>query len=387
MSTSLRKVIGAFVLLSACSLHAQQSGYLHLRDSVNRKDTVLSGVSFKYMTATERQMLVRASLEGEEEVKNYTPEQLVGYQEDGVRYDSRRLVQEGGIRNYLLPRAYQEDSIIIYKLWLNDKEKVYYFSVGDSTSLLVPMQRSRKRGGNSAAQAFLLSFPAAEDKSVQDYIASMKPTPGAFDSRYTVVKRGNPNYISRFRWGVQAGVGAVSLSGKGLLDKEYEAKSSFYAGLFFDVPIAVGMSLHPELSFQQYAFSYDSGKALPRDFITYNRRDLTLPILFRYTFCSLRGKVLPFVQLGPKVDFALKREVDGVQLIKKENINGWNGNEWQDKTMDYDHVDKTNIGLVGGVGVEWKCSFRHSLFIDLRYNTDFMDERVSGLFMNVAFNL
>ncbi|MBQ8502265.1 MAG: PorT family protein [Bacteroides sp.] len=393
--TNYYKDFICYLLFICCAIPlSAQHNMLVLRDTISKRDTIINDVTFKKMTPYNRQqgVLVTVWLNEKESVRSYTPTQVSKYVENGITYKSKTLVHKGEKKQLLLPEVYQRDSISIYMFMPEEEEKLYYISIGDNSSLLIPMQDSQRRKGTNAVRTYLESFPLSKEKTVKAYISKMKPTPASFDDRYEVVTSGNPNAITYFRWGIQGGTGFSSFNSKSDFNQDisYTNEISYFAGLFLDIPITNGVSFHPEVNLQHYAHSYQSetsSKQQTKSYIAYNRNDISIPILIRYTLRSIRGKWLPYIQVGPKLDFSLKRDLDELALNSTTlKINGTD--ETIKSWSDISHKqDKFNLGINTGIGVEWKVSLKNSLFFDVRYIRDFTEDRINGYYFSLAINL
>jgi hypothetical protein len=378
-----RKTILLLLLVLAAALTASaQKGknrnYVILHDTITGKDTALHGGTFLQSAAVQRQYAIQW-IKGDT-VRLFTPQEIVGYREGNVTYETKLIPVGGEVRQAMVPRRYQTDLFVLY-LFVNDEgEKEYYFQeVGDNNRLLTAMQGD----GIHTLIAFLEKFPAAaKHEEVRNYIRSMKPTPSDFRNRYRVASTGNLNYILRPRWGVMAGIG--TFKPEDIFFKAFSAQIQPHVGAFVNLPLIADFSLQLELSYRRPVFS-KSSVARDRKFdAVYNRHDLIPGLFARYSVNSLRGKWIPYLQAGFEPKIVLSGNAENQALYAQLADGRWFFGSWKKEERALKSYIPT---FAGGAGVEYKLSFRHSLFFDIRYNYEFADERINGFSVSLSYNL
>lgn len=188
----------------------------------------------------------------------------------------------------------------------------------------------------------------------------------------------NPNLLTRFRYGIMAGTG-IGIFSPDELPESFNDFSYFF-GLFADIPLYKGLSLHPEIYYIKDAGTVENVWREQFTDYTFNREIIVLPLLVRYSFIKKTGKLIPYLQAGPVVDIGLRKEIDERTIIHTGN---------QISSSSKNMIDK-GVYLYGGVsvggGIEYKLNRTHSLFVDLRYSASF-DKGVSNrTFITFAFN-
>ena len=115
--------------------------------------------------------------------------------------------------------------------------------------------------------------------------------------------------------------------------------------------------------------------------VVYNRQDFVLPLMLRYTLVSLKGKILPYMQLGAELGYALKNEsASQYTTTDPDDFIVWT------ESGIIKH-DKFGIAYTAGIGTEWKIRSNHSLFLDLRYCKETTKDYLTGYYAVVSFNL
>lgn len=373
------KCIQLFCLLlclgGTISVFAQKRNLIIYKDTITGKDTVVANVSFANEKYKKRQYAVCTINKEGNITHTYQAKDITAYKEGNTLFISQRILVNGDIRQVLLPRVYWKNDLSIYS-FIPDKGREEYYVQMSKDSLLLPLKGSPETNGANPLTAYLEQYPVAQEEIVKKYISTMKPTPESFDSRYLVCRTGNTNYIPRIRWGVLAGGGIVKLTYD---PYDFESKLQGFVGLFADFPIVEGLSAHPELTFQKYALTYN--KSIPETDVVYNRTNLGIPLLLRYTVISMKSRFLPYIQIGTEWRISTKNELLGQE--KKSIGDGFV--EWM--PIGPTSLSKSNWAFVGGLGMEWKLTPKHSCFIDLRYHREISDDFLSGCCVTISYNL
>ncbi|MBE6286859.1 MAG: hypothetical protein E7099_01525 [Mediterranea massiliensis] len=372
-----RRISIIFLLLFvATSIFAQKKqNIIVYHDNEIGKDTVISRVAFAVDNARGKQQAISLIDKDGKIIKRYKAEEIKYYIDGGQLYTSAYLMENDTLKRLLLPRIYSREDVSIYKYYPNHERSVYYVRfAGDS--ILKPMLVNDK----NLLTDYLLTFPIAKEERVNTYIHRMKATPASFDKRYKIILSENTNYLTRFRWGILAGAGFGGVSHK---IYSFENKFQGLLGAFIDVPFYNSLSFHSELAYREYTevTHFESMGDHYGGAAIYNGRGLIMPLMVRYTANHLKGKWLPYLQIGPELHYMFKNETanqyltgttDGYMMLMESG------------TIS---LDKFSVGVTGGVGVEWKWQPRHSFFFDIRYTHEFSDYSQSGIYAVVSFNL
>ena len=364
-------------LLISVSAFSQRKNLLMYHDPVTGRDTIISHVNFQYGNMREQQYQIRVRM-ADGKLREFLPHEISGYREGRISYYSRTVEVNGEARQVLLPRMYEVDSVFIYRfIQDNDKPKLYV-QIGKDAPLIPFVDEENPARINPQLSAFLKSFPVSEESLVSKYLYAVKPTIGSFEKRHRVVRTGNHNYITRFRWGILAG---ASLSKADVELFDYTNKMTGFGGLFAEIPVYEDLSIRPEVAFMPYAYSSHQVINGGEKNGVYNRKDITGTFLFRYTLRSLSGKWLPFAQVGPEVNFALDKSMESAsRMIDNEGFTIL-------EKLEHPQEKGATFGLSAGVGVEYVLNTRHSLFFDVRYRQEMEEEGVKGICLTVSFNL
>ena len=368
------------LLIYLCCLtntHAQKQNFIMYRDSVSGRDTIIHKVFFKIKSPIKQQYSITTERNGET-LNTYTAKEVLAYRDGNTVYLSKTIIVNGERRQVLLPRVYLRDSVGIYIFSTDSGKKEYYYQKKENQEKpLIPLQDNSLKDYKNPLKVYLDKFPIAqEDAKTKAYIQSMKPTLASFKSRYIVCRTSNPNYIPQFRWGVLGGIGISKLCYKPF---KYGKKNQYFIGFFADLPLIRGLSFHPEVTYRQYAFEQQRDSPLEYDAV-YNRKEFILPLMLRYTLVPLRGKILPYLQAGIELEYALKKESAYQYATTKDGFNVWHRSE----PIAYKKSETANTI---GIGAEYKIHPKHSLFIDFRYSKDTAKEYLTGYYIVFSYNL
>lgn len=382
MDCPFRRVIILLGILSCLlPLQAQRRNILVYQDPQTGKDSIISQPSFVPVSSRKAQYEVSIMKDGNI-IERFTPLQVHLYRQGSKTYYSKTIEINGEKKQVMLQRVLktEHDSLSIYRFINDRKFPVYYYQFGNEPEVY-PMAESADSKTGQPLKDYLLSFPVAQkDKYVQDYINKMQPTLQSYKNRARICLNDNINFLPAFRWGIMTGMGGSRLS----TDIEIHSKQQWQwqVGAFADIPLMqFGFSLHPELTFLKFsASSYTQFWNA-----AYNRTTLQVPLLLRYTLVAIRGKILPYVQVGPELGFRVKGNTEICRYTNDE----------EGYVTDYKIYQENNKGFyltgTAGVGVEMKIQRRHSVFIDLRYRSDFTEDnfplKTSGWFMTASYNL
>ena len=147
--------------------------------------------------------------------------------------------------------------------------------------------------------------------------------------------------------------GFYNISG---LDFGHTSGIGFYLSLFIEQRLIKSLYIHPELSYSFkgtrfksdgrlfFSYQYDSYNLDYKEILTYKNNYLDIPILFLYRFSENKGKVKPFIEIGPHASILVtskmkvSTEVDGDSDSNQEK---------------YDQIERFDYGLNAGAGLDF----------------------------------
>ena len=231
------------VLLSVSAFSQGRRNLVMFHDPVKERDTIVTHVRFLGEDSRKQQYEIGVRLKDGSE-RTFKASEIYGYRDGRKRYFSRKLKVGDEVRHVALPRMYGSDSVAVY-LFIQDNGKRKYYVEVPKDSLLVPLVDERNPAQvNPRLLAFLKGFPVAQDEWVAEFFDGLKPTVVSFEKRHRVAHTGNPNHITRFRWGVRAGAGFS----KAVVEPyDFGNKLSGFGGLFADIPVYESLSVRPEV--------------------------------------------------------------------------------------------------------------------------------------------
>lgn len=358
-------------------IFAQRKNLIMYHDSVSGRDTILTHVTFLSDDSREMQYRIKVRLKDGVE-RTFSASEIAGYREGKKTYYTKQLKTGGEVRTVLLQRIFDIDSVAIYPYIQDNGKRKLYAEIGRDSLLMPFADENNPTDINPLLYSYLKEFPIVQDEVVGKYIDGVKPTVGSFERRYRVAYTGNPNFMTRFRWGVLLGANMVKPEVKPFA---FGGKLLGFGGLFVDVPVYEGLSVRPELTLNPYAFSSHQTSDAGETHAVYNRKDLTGTFLFCYTLRSVKGKWLPYVLLGPEINLVLDKSV--------ESAARWVDNEGYMVLEQLVHPQPkgTVLGVTAGVGAEFVLSTHRSLFFDVRYRYEEEEEGLRGICLTVSINL
>lgn len=373
----MKKCIYVLFLLFCVAnpLFSQKKNIIVFHDNVTGKDTIMPRVLFANDNVRKRQHEISLVDKEGKLLRTLRAENVNFYVDGDMQYQSTLLEENDTIRRLLLPRVYIKNDISIYKYYPDKKGSAYYVKIGNDSILRAILLNGRNRLSD-----YLMTFPIAKDERVKAYIQRMKSTPASFDKRYKIILSENTNYLTKFRWGVLAGAGLGRITNE---DFSFGPKLQGILGVFANIPFYGPLSIHSELAYREYANTIrmkSENNHFGGDAI-YNNKGFILPLMIRYTANHIKGKWVPYLQMGTELQYAFKKETanqflvgtadDYMELVESGTI----------------PLDKFSLAFTGGMGVEWKWQPRHSVFFDIRYTHETYDFSQSGIYAVISFNL
>lgn len=343
----MKKTLKSLLLLAFFSclvLTVKAQSSIVLKDS-----TILVKVKIKDATPFDKQYEIRFTDKDKKEY-HLTPNDIILFREKKKMYVSKPLTLNGITQQLFLERIMYNDSISLY-VYRTEEEKdlIVYERKGEK---LIPLTET-----NNPFIEYLKTFPIiTQNPELEEDIENTPFTANHLIEKYNIVKKNNINLFTRFRWGgmVSGGFSQINQANNLSFSKE----SHLMVGLFADLPIYKYFSFHPEVFYIKNAKLNEQKSDIQ---LAFNREAIILPLLFRFSYNDFRGRIIPFLQLGPEVFFTFKGESNWDMAIN--NVENYTEIISQ---PDFKHPNVSFAGSIG-IGVEYKLNKKHSVFIDIRY--------------------
>lgn len=295
----------------------------------------------------------------------YSADQVIMIRDKRKAYRTVQMKGEDGTFKRIFPRRmyYGEDGApSVYKVYNMNGSYRYYLQYG-TDGVLFPMEKEDDPAYGNKLKEYMNSKndSISGNAEIAKYISTVKTNRISIGERLHVIKTQNTNLIPRFRWGV--GVGMISssiLTSYDIMESAKRNQAHMTLNAFADIAAYGGLSFHPEVSFDKTSvkdyFPMENGRE-----IAFNRTDVLLPLICRYSPTFLRGKVLPFVEVGPQVELAMKS--NSMERAYRLDDEGYIIDSY-DFELD---TKATLVTLAVGGGLEYKMMPKHSLFLNARY--------------------
>lgn len=321
-----------------------------------------------------------------------TTDSICGYYHSRNTYTLKSFVFRGERVRAFLNRE-EAEGMVFYTYTGLDTKKYTYVQLDANRDEIVPIEDYWSDGYVSPVRTKLLADPLAQNDYVANYINNKKMTVDSYTNISRLLKVNKTNSFSRFRWGVQGSVGFQSVSHD---EHTFSYDNAFKAsgGLFADIPVFSTISFHPEVAFSKY-HTTGSISNTPKSWAVNNVTMIQVPLLVRFSYPYLRGKLTPFVDLGYMPCFKLKDkfEEEVVTGVELEGEYSWKY-EYYTSPGPFVKLDKYESDgekfegkLVFGLGVEWQIMKSHSLFFEVRGAVQPSTNVVPAMALNVAFNI
>jgi hypothetical protein len=320
---------------------------------------------------------IQCEVEVEENKKSriYTPYEVKEYGlEDGQVYVSKYIqVGDSKRRVFLLRLVNDKTTLYVY----NGKNVKLFYIEKDSTSL-IELPKYYKNNKKTDFRSDLAKI-TDDCVNIKDAIKLVSYTDKSLSKLITYYNNCDATPFPYVKYGLILGYGSQDLEAvatdlnefKSLINNKY--KGSILPGVFIDYPISMSnFSFHADVYFSKYGYSFAKTSAISSiDFVA-NTTSIHLPILLRYTLPKM--VLRPFVNSGLNCTYNLKNSTTIYKtLINPDYI------ELQSVNKN-SFISKYQIGFSAGAGIEYKLNYKHSVFIELRYNKQF------GLSYNKTFN-
>ncbi len=292
-----------------------------------------------------------------------TPDSIVGFATKGDYYLRKTITFRGEKKTLFLLRedVYEEEDVRLYSYEDENSLKTYYYVEFADSKELQLMSDDNSEASINRIKGIFLNNPNAKDEMTKKMIANMKPTTTDIRTVYRALKAGGYGHLQRFRWGFEAVGGISKVNADG-----YDLNSKMLAtlGLFAEIPIASKVSIVPELFFTKVSVKgnlKDVGK-LPSSAV-YNRTEISIPVMVRYTLLSVHGNFIPYIQAGIAPNYGLKQNLD-YRLVVEEAKSSFDVNSYV--VEESEDIPAFQASAVAGIGAECLVGRKYSFFFELR---------------------
>ena len=283
------------------------------------------------------------------------------------------------LHRYLVDK---KSGFTFYVYYNEDDQPIYYFRKGDQDEVQA-VADDPSTGYVSPIHTYLLQRARNKADIFEPYLDASHMTPARFVELRKVVRMGNINRIPKFRWGLTANIGSYGLEKE---KYDFNKKTIGAGGLFADIPLFDGFSLHPELTLTasnykgHVSFNKDKSSAV------YNSTEVTIPIMLRYTFKYISGNILPYVQLGYQPSLLFNNQLEYRYVSESLHYEG----DYNDYTQLFEGEEDTKnftSALTAGAGIEYILKNNHRVYLDVRGAFNPAQFGRTGVAFSVSYNL
>lgn len=291
-----------------------------------------------------------------------TTDSIAGFVTKHVCFLNKTFTFKGKTMTKFLQRedVYLNEDIHIYSYEEEPSLKDYFFVDFADGNGLLPLTDDTPESIGHIKNIFL-NDSNATDRLTQKMIEDMKPTPSSIRKVHRALRAGGYGHLQRFRWGIAAVAGISMLHADGY---SFTAKPLKSIGVTAEMPIASMVSFVPELYFMKTSAkgTLTTNASFPSCAV-YNRTEVCLPMMIRYTLFNMHGHFLPYAQAGIAPSIGVKQNFDYRQVSEKyksafERV-GY-------VTEGSEKLSTLQAKGIAGVGTEWIGGYKYSVFCELR---------------------
>ena len=330
-----------FVLISFVANHSlrAQDNYIMIGDTmITGRNLVQPEGIRKYHEITLR--LKR-------NVTIYTADNVSEFCIDKQTFISMPSPVDGEEENVFLLRLAKSDSIAVYQ-YENQTGRHLFFC--ESNGRLEEISEQN----NLYADYLINKHRINKNHPINRY--QIKATPQSISFADKLDRTGNPNLLTRFRFGLWAGMGQSTLSED--IMPENNTDTHLFVGAFFNIPLYKQFSIQPELFYMQESCVINKADVKLSDKV-YNRKSIVAPLILRYSFNEIRGPLIPFIQAGPSMHYVLEEKTETRMYFVEDNL-------LETYLVETDGKNYFYPGIQAGLGSECRLTKNHSLFFDVR---------------------
>ena len=315
--------------------------------------------------------------------KSYSPDTIneIGYDDDGKylsRYISFYLPENKSNKVFLKQIVFGKSGDLgVYEYKTKDKRRLFYEK--DSVIFEIPSEKGALRD--------TLRQLTSDNPSVRGAIRYFSGSYRSFEKFYSLYESSKPRYYPLSTWGVQVGGVMSSIVGIDNLAIPISTPSSDYnfsVGIFADISIYHSdFYFHPEIFYSQNSFSSTIQSTDSYRNFAVKYKYITVPILFRYIYPSLRWR--PYFEFG----FVGTRVFDQVGSVYNVKWDNASSNVYTTRLSGaVDLIDKSQYGLAAGLGFMYPLNYKNALSLGCRYGRPFLVENMgfSTLSVNLAYH-
>ncbi len=333
----------------------------HLDDG---RDSLVNNVIFTgidSISSWQHQMIYRQG----DSLRRLLPEQVSRVKRGNKTYWSQMIeTRPGVVERLMVQRSLNggEGWPSLYKYYEEEDKPQIYVQVQDGV-----LKRLDPKDPDNVFRHELRRLNAEQGGNAQidQRLTKLKANRYGLREARALIASQNDNQIPRNRYGVGIGLFGNStqltlVEKEGSLSLPRQNQLQMTVTAWADFRSLDGLSFHPELTFQKtsaHVPAVDNHRAE----VAFNRTQLCVPLLVRYTCVQLHGPWLPYVEGGVQLYTTMRNECK-LQYIMYDNedyVAGMSISEYSENS--------SWINPVAGLGVEYRLTPRHSLFFDVRY--------------------
>lgn len=348
--------ITIFLFLYTASLGAFGQGSFFRTDSV-------SYYGSKIIDNGAIKNAMQCEVEENKKSRIYSPNEVQEYRlGDGQVYISKSIQLGDSVKRvFLLQLVKAKTTLYVY----NGKNIKLFYVEKDSTSLIeLPKYHKENKKVDFRIDLSKMTDDCQGMKDVTKLVSYADNSMSKFISNYNICSSKPFPFI---RYGFILGYGFQDLEFVGNNIYKFESfvsnryKGGFLPGVFVDCPILMSyFSFHADVYFSKYGYSFTKTTAeRSLDFVN-NTTSIHMPLLVRYTFPEITLR--PFVNAGLNCTYNFRNNT----AVYNTLINP--GYVLLQSVDHQPYVSKYQLGFSVGAGIEYKLNYKHSAFIELRYN-------------------
>lgn len=290
---------------------------------------------------------------------SYKPDVVDEYGfKNGKVYCAKLIQISGQTKHVFLERIAQGKMTVYY--YRGDDQSVFYYENEKSEMIEIPKKSTT---GENFYTTFLLN-KTSDCPNMTNNVKLVKYTKRSMANFLKQYNNCDTKPTAHQKFGLILGYELVKSDPE--LDIEYiynhnmsmKYDGSLSIGFFADIPISASdFSFYGELLYSKHDFSYNILSGNETIDFTSEITSLKLPFLLKYA--SPSNKIRPFGTLGGILtnNFRNNNTIHKVDLIDQSNT-------VHIKTP----INKTLLGYSIGAGLEFKLTYKRSLFLNFRYN-------------------
>lgn len=360
-----RIILLALLLASALPATAQI-----FRRTADGGDSIQSNVSFVDAELHEMQRQIQYRM-GDSLCVLLPEEGVTGVNVQKKTFLNVRVqLPDGRVERMFAHRVYTSGSMpVLFKIYDEHNEPSTYVQI--QGGLVVPVKEPIDPNDALHRELVRLNDSLGGDEQTAHFVSELRPLPRKMSEAKRLMERQNHNLITRVRWGVSVGMMNNTLSAKAIKISDTDGEKVCpldavtqmqpWVSVFADIPSGSGMSMHPELTFrkaslhQQATWRY----LTPRE-VAYNCTMIELPMMLRYSAIQLRGKCLPYAEIGVHFGYMLCNEQQSRDEVLDDGyLSGY--------TLNTETGDAITFQPAAGIGIEYRYSERYAAFLGARY--------------------